>query len=114
MYVGLPNGSVTAGASADCAGRAATLTLSVRLYHSSPSGGPAWHLDRVATRSWKNPAGNRYVELREPCSLGKNRAVFAWRLRDRAGRLIGRHVITTAAVADSGPTCAYQLSGPGH
>lgn len=114
MFVGLPTGHVSAGASANCAGLAATLTVSVRVYHSSPTGGPEWHLDRAATRSWKNPTGNRYVELREPCSLGKNRAVFAWQLHDRAGRLIGRHLITTAAVADPGPTCAYQLSGPGH
>jgi hypothetical protein len=101
-------GYISGGESADCGGLQGTLTLSTQLYRWVPATAN-WRLDRTETRSWRNPTGNRYVEIDEPCAIGKARASFDWVLRDRHGQVIARKSIVSAAIADPGPRCAYVL-----
>jgi len=108
LQVGLRAGYVTGGESADCTGQQGTLTLSTQLYRWIPAT-RKWRLDRSVTRSWSNPAGNRFVTFQEHCALGKVRATFSWVLRDRSRRVIARNTIRSSSVADPGPGCAYVL-----
>lgn len=108
LHAGLRAGYVTAGSSADCAGRRGSLTLSARLLRWNPQS-KTWHADRAQTRTWRDLSGNRYVELTERCTAATFRAVFGWTLRDTGGALVSRHAVRSGVLKVPGPDCRFQI-----
>ena len=104
LEAGLRTGYVTAANSADCSGRQGSLTLSVRLLRWDPAS-KAWHTAKVQTKTWRNLAGNHYLELAKPCTASTVRAVFGWTLRNTGGAIVSRHSVRTASLKVPGPDC---------
>ena len=112
LEAGLRTGYVTAGNSANCAGRQGSLTLSVHLLRLSPKS-KKWNVDKAQTRTWTDLRANRYVEVAERCSKSTVRAVFDWVLRDTGRTVISRHSLTTASLKVPSAACQIGLGGPG-
>jgi hypothetical protein len=104
LQAGLRTGYVTAGDSADCAGRQGSLTLSVRLLRWNPKT-RKWHTDKAQTRAFKDLRANRYVTVDERCRASTVRAEFGWILRDPGGTAVSRNSIRTATLKVPGPDC---------
>lgn len=101
-------GYITAANSADCAGRAGSLTLSARLLRWNPKT-TKWHTDRAQTRTWTNLSGNRYVGLSERCVTATVRAEFGWILRDSGGSVVARHSVKSGSLKVPGPDCKISI-----
>jgi hypothetical protein len=108
LEAGLRTGYVTAANSADCSGRQGSLTLSVRLLRRDPAS-KAWHTAKVQTKTWRNLAGNHYLELAKPCTASTVRAVFGWTLRNTSGAIVSRHSVRTASLEVPGPDCKIAI-----
>jgi hypothetical protein len=108
LYDGLRPGSVTAGASANCAGRKGSLTLSLRLLSQKP-GSTAWRTDVFRRKTWRRLRHDRFLNVAEPCVAEKVRAVFRWTLRDTRGTVVSRNVVRSGTLQVPGPGCKLTL-----
>lgn len=102
-------GFVTAGASADCGGRAGSLTLGVRLLRRDEAT-HAWNTVKRRTRTFHHLNGNRFVEVATPCAGARFKAVMRWTLRASGGAVVARHVVRTAVLAVPSPHCSFTIS----
>src|SRR6478752_3071292 len=84
LFDGLRQGYVTAGNTADCAGRQGSLTLSVRLLRQDPST-KTWRTVKTSSKTFKHISRTRSVEVATPCTAASFRGVFRWTLRDTRG-----------------------------
>jgi hypothetical protein len=107
LHYGLRAGYVTAGNSADCAGRSGSLTLSVRLLQRDETT-HTWTTVKKRTRTFHHLNGNRFVEVATPCVAAKFKAVMRWTLRNPGGAA-ARHVVHTGTVTVPSPNCSFTL-----
>jgi hypothetical protein len=108
LEAGLRQGYVTAGASAACAGRTGSLTISARIQRWNPKT-RRWRKDKAQTQTWRDLSHNRYVELQERCRAGVVRADFHWTLRDGGGRVVARESVQSKGVRVPGPDCRFGI-----
>jgi hypothetical protein len=108
LQSGLRTGYVTAGNSADCAGRGGSLTLGVRLLRRDPAT-PGWKTAKRRTRTFHHLSGSRFVEVATPCVPARFRAVMRWTLRDARGAIVARHVVRTGTITVPSPDCRVTI-----
>lgn len=99
-------GYVTAGDSADCFGRAGSLTLKVRLLRRDDSA-QAWRTVKQQARTFHQLRTNRFVEVATPCVAATFKAVMRWTLRAPGGAVVGRKVVRTATITVPSPNCVF-------
>jgi hypothetical protein len=101
-------GYVTAGNSADCAGRAGSLTLKVRLLQRDDAT-HTWRTVKHRARTFHQLNTNRFVEVATPCVAATFKAVMRWVLRAPGGAVVARKVVRTATVTVPSPNCVVHL-----
>jgi hypothetical protein len=97
LATNLRAGHIVAGANANCAGRAGTLTISVRLQQQDPQT-HKWQALRSATRRFHDLHKLRFVEVDKRCASSAPvtyRSLMSWTLRDGAGVVVA-HLTHTA------------------
>jgi hypothetical protein len=108
LQYGLRPGHVTAGNAADCAGRAGSLTLRVRLLKRDDAM-HSWQTVKTRSQTFHRLNRNRFVELATPCVAAKFKAVMRWVLRNPGGGVVARHVVRTGTVTVPGPNCVNSI-----
>lgn len=96
LATNLRPGYAVAGASADCAGRARSLTIDVRLQHWLPKT-HRWRTLKAATKRFHDLSKNRFVQAAKRCASPaavKYRARLSWTLRGTGGGIVARHKYT--------------------
>jgi hypothetical protein len=101
-------GYVTAGNSADCAGRAGSLTLKVRLLQRDDTT-HTWRTVKHRARTFHKLNSSRFVEVATPCVTASFKAVMRWVLRAPGGAVVARKVVRTATVTVPSPNCVVHL-----
>ena len=101
-------GYVTAGNSADCAGRAGSLTLKVRLLQRDDRTQP-WRTVKQQSRTFHHLNRNRFVELATPCVTAQFKAIMRWTLRAPGGAVVARHVVHTGTITVPSPNCVAMI-----
>ena len=94
-------GYALAGANADCAGRAGSLTITVRLQHQDPQA-HQWRTLKAAARRFHDLRRSRFVEVAERCAstaVVTYRATFTWTLRNPRGSVVSHLTYTAGPVA---------------
>lgn len=92
LATNLRQGYAVAGANANCAGRAGSLTISVRLQQQDAHS-HAWRTLKSDTRLFHDLRRNRYVQVARRCVSAAPvtyRARSSWILRDTRGAVVAR------------------------
>jgi hypothetical protein len=108
LFYGQRPGYVTAGNSADCAGRAGSLTLKVRLLQRDDAT-HTWRTVKHRERTFHQLNHNRFVEVATPCVAATFKAVMRWVLRAPGGAVVARKVVRTATVTVPSANCVVHL-----
>jgi hypothetical protein len=100
LATNLRAGHVVAGANANCAGLAGTLTISVRLQQQDPQT-HKWKALRSATRRFHDLHKQRFVEVDKRCASSAPvtyRSLMSWTLRNGGGGIVARLTHTAGPV----------------